>query len=174
MLCWTFPLYPHVTLHVAGLEDVPNWTAVIHCFEFRDQKTGLIYPNSPLIIAVELKKMPEVDDGTPMWPWLKFFRSTTPEEFETLKGRSEAMSESVTRLMEMSASKRERMRAESRDKFLWDQAALRRAGLAEGEAKKQTEIARQLLKMKMLLSDIASATGLSEAEVKRLSLETNS
>jgi len=169
----------------------------IHRFELLDPEAGLGYPNGPLIIMVELGKAPAEDDGTPEWPWIGFFRARTLEEFEALAGRSEAMAESVSRLVEMSASQRARMRAESREKFLWDQAALRRAGLAEGRAEGRAEgeakgraegrmegrmegrtegkveVARRLLRRGMSVAEAADAVGLSEAEVTRLAAEAS-
>ena len=105
--------------------------------------------------------------------------SKTLEEFEALRGKVEAMDAAIDQLMVMSRSEKARMRAEARDKMLWDIAALHRQaeraqaegeakGRAEGEAKKQMEIARRLLRMKMSLADIANATGLTEAGIKRL------
>ena len=44
-------------------------------------------------------------------------------------------------------------------------------GEAKGEAAKQTEIALRLLRKQMSLAEVASITGLSEADVKRLQLE---
>ena len=41
----------------------------------------------------------------------------------------------------------------------------------EGEAKGRAEIAPRLIRMKMPLSDIVAATGLSEAEIGRLAEE---
>ena len=166
-----------------------------HCFEMTDHKTELVYPNSPLIIVVELKKMPAKDDGTLMWPWMKFLTAKTPEEYAALRERGEAMAESVARLMEVSADEKARMRADSRDKFLWQQAALRRAGLAEGEAKGRAEgeakglakglakgmakglakgmekVARRMLRDNMAPARIAELTDLPLAEIKRLAAE---
>ena len=97
------------------------------------------------------------------------------------------MAEAVARLKELSADERARMRADARDKWLWDQAARKRQylkegeerglekglekGRAEGKAEKQIEIACQLLEMKMSLADIVNATGLSTADVERLAAE---
>ncbi len=79
------------------------------------------------------------------------------------------MAEAVARLKELSADERERMLADARDKWLWDQSARERKSREEGEAKSRAEIAGRMVKMKMSVADIAAATGLSEAEVERLS-----
>ena len=155
-----------------------------HQFIYYDPVSGLAYPNSPMIDTLELPKVPKESDGTALWPWLRYFTSRTPEEFDWLAEKEGgAVAEAVARLRELSADEKARMRADARDKFLWDQAAIKRQALAEGraeglaegeakgEAKKQIEIARRLLRMDMSLSDVASTTGLPEADVRRLALE---
>ena len=135
--------------------------------------------NSMEIHTLELPKRPANSDGSDLWDWLKFLSSKTKDEFDSLAGKGGAMAEAVGRLKELSADERARMRADARDKWLWDQAARKRQylkeglekGREEGEAKKQTEIACRLLEMKMPLADIVSATGLSTADVERLAAE---
>jgi biotin operon repressor len=46
-------------------------------------------------------------------------------------------------------------------------------GEAKIEANKQTEIALRLLRMQVSQADVASTTGLSKADVKRMALEEN-
>ena len=149
-----------------------NW------FRFYDPASGLTYPNSPWLISVELPKVPTEDDGTRLWPWCRFFLSTTPEEFDWLAEREGGvMAEIVATLRELSSDEKVRLRAEARDKWLWDQTAREQAskaeGKVEGKAEGKVEVARQLLRMKMPLIDIVIATGLSEAEIKRLAAEEN-
>jgi len=81
------------------------------------------------------------------------------------------MAEAVAVLKELSADERACLRAEAREKWLWDQAAREHASEAKGRAEGHADVARQLLQMKMPLADIAKATGLSEAEVERLASE---
>jgi predicted transposase/invertase (TIGR01784 family) len=138
-----------------------------HHFEMKDDRTGLAYPNSPLIITLELLKLPATDDGTLVWLWGRFLASTRPEEFEALMGRGEIMAEAVTSLMEFSADEKLRIQAERREMALMDQAAREQYGEVKGVAR----VARQMLARKMPLADITSLTGLSETEVKRLEAE---
>ena len=85
------------------------------------------------------------------------------------------MAEAVAVLKELSADERARMRAEAREKWLWDQATREHAseakGRAEGKAEGKAEVARSLLASKMPVADIAKFTGLSLAEVEGLSAE---
>ena len=147
-----------------------------HRFVLFDKKTGREYPNSPEIHILELPKIPDVDDGTRAWPWVKFFRSKTLADFEALKKRSAAMKAAVARLVAFSADEKARIRTESYEKGIADQAARirdsrakgRAKGRAEGEANKQAEIARRMLRSKVSPADVAKFTGLSEAAVSRL------
>jgi len=150
-----------------------------HWFKFHDLESGLTYPNSPWIRPFELSKLPKEYDGTRWWWWCRFFLSTTPEEFDWLaKQEGGKMAEVVEALKELSADERARMRAEAREKWLWDQAARERRseakGRAEGKAEGLVEVARSMLQSDMSVNDIARFTGLSEAEIKRLAAEANS
>jgi len=172
-----------VVLIAAEFNLIPEDNKYYHCYEFKDED-GSVHPNSPLLITVELMKLPALDDGTLLWLWCKFLASTKPEEFEALMGRSEAVNEAVTSLLEFSADEKMRIKAEQRELFLMDQAvriqysraegeAKGRAegkaeGLAEGEARGKAEVARSMLASKMPVADIAKFTGLSEAEVEGL------
>ena len=157
-----------------------------YCFMFRDEKSGLVYPNSPDIHVLALPEIPEVDDGTPLWLWGRFLSSKTAEELEALRGRGADMAEAVDRLLEFSADEKERIRAEAHEKWLWDQAARERQhvvmarqsreegeakGRAEGKAEEQTNIALSMLRSDMSVANVAKFTGLSEAEVKRYAKE---
>ena len=137
-----------------------------HRFVLSDD--GFEYPNSPEIHILELPKIPKVDDGKKAWPWMKFFRSKTLVDFEALKERSAAMKAAVARLLEFSADEKARIRTESYEKGVADQAARLRDSRAKGRAEGHVDVARRMLQRKIPLTEIASLTGLSEAAVKRL------
>ena len=126
-----------------------------HWFHFYDPETGLMYPNSPWIRVFELSKLPKEYDGTKWWWWCRFFLSRTAEEFDWLaKQEGGKMAGAVEALKELSFDEKARLRAEAREKWLWDHTARERRSKAEGKV----EIARQLLRMKMPLIDITIAT----------------
>jgi predicted transposase/invertase (TIGR01784 family) len=162
-------------------EDIPQSICIVivdhrlwddkryhHRFRMCDPEAGLEYPNLMEIHTLELPKLPVKSDGSKLWRWLKFISSKTRDEFKLLAGKDKVMAEAVDRLVELSASEKARLRAEAREKWLWDEASRmrhsRKEGLAEGVAK----VALQLLAMKMTLADITKATGLSAVEIKRL------
>ena len=81
------------------------------------------------------------------------------------------------RLMGLFADEEMWMPTNAQGKSRSNQLAQERPLLLEGEAKaeasKQTEIALRLLRMQMSQADVASTTGLSKADVKRMALEEN-
>ena len=137
-----------------------------------DEATGKPFPNSPELHTLELLKLPRKCDGTLLWWWMKLLSAQTLEEFEALARKGGVMAEAVARLRAFSANEKERLRAEARERFLMDQVTLRDMGRAEGEAKGRADerlaVARNMLKSKMPVADIAKFTGLSSAEVERL------
>ncbi len=137
-----------------------------HRFRLHDPEAEMAYPNSMEIHTLELRKIPQDSDGTALWNWLKFISSETREEFASLAGKDAVMAEAYARLVELSADEQMRWRQESREKWEWDQAALKRQYLKEGKAEGQSLIARQMLRMGMSIGIISQATGLSEGEIE--------
>lgn len=164
------------------IADFRMWEDVRYHHRFRlyDAAADLAYPNSLEIHTLELPKRPAASDGSGLWDWMCFFSSRTRDEFASLAGKGRVMAEAVARLMELSADEKTRLRAEAREKWLWDDAARMRQsrseglaeGLAKGEAKLHDEkiaMARRLLRMNLLsVVDIAEATALSVAVVEGL------
>jgi predicted transposase/invertase (TIGR01784 family) len=160
-----------VLLPITYYDWLPG-TRYHHWYVLTDRYSGHEYQNSPWYRPIELLKVPREYDGTLLWYWCRFFLATTPEEFDWLAERGgEEMAEAVAVLKELSADERARLRAEAREKWLWDQAAREHASRAEGRAEGRVEVARSMLASKMPVSDIAKFTSLSEADVNRLKLE---
>jgi hypothetical protein len=99
------------------------------------------------IVILELPKVPDEDDGTALWPWLRCFKCQTMEELTMLARKHKEVSDAVwqTRRMSPIRAIRElifeyedakRVRA-SQDEYVWDQ------GYKEAETKYQEQI-RQL------------------------------
>ncbi len=139
-----------------------------HRFRLYDVEADIPYPDSMEIHTLELPKLPENSDGTALWNWLKFISSETRDEFESLAGKDAVMAKAYGRLMELSADEKARYRAEAHDKWVWDNNSRMRQSRREGKAEGKAEIALKMLKMKLPLYTIATATGLSEAEIEGL------
>jgi predicted transposase/invertase (TIGR01784 family) len=56
----------------------------ISTFEFRNVKTGELFTELQKIIILELRKLPREDDGTAVWPYLRFFTCKSEEEMTML------------------------------------------------------------------------------------------
>ncbi|MDR3337695.1 MAG: Rpn family recombination-promoting nuclease/putative transposase [Treponema sp.] len=72
-----------IILNYTLLKDEPaDRYKNIYCF----LNTGSHRPFTDLqeIVILELPKVPEQDDGTPLWPWLRFFKCKTMKELEML------------------------------------------------------------------------------------------
>ncbi len=151
-----------------------------HRFCLYEPKRKFEYPNSMAIHTLELPKLPEQADGTPLWNWLKFLSSETRDEFESLAGKDRTMASAYAKLEKLSADEAARLRADSHDKALSDQTSRmnqsrreglaegRREGLAKGRQAEKTGIARRLLQLNMSFAEIAAATDLPLPEIERL------
>ncbi len=150
-----------------------------HRFRLYDREAALEYPNSMEIHTLELPKIPQRSDGTALWNWLKFISSGTPEEFASLAREDAVMAEAYAKLVELSADEEARWRQESREKWEWDQAALRRQylregraeGKAEGDAEASARIVHRMLQKNVPFAEIAEWTGCPLPEIERLSKE---
>jgi predicted transposase/invertase (TIGR01784 family) len=140
-----------------------------HRFRLYDADAGVEFPNSMELHTLELPDLPATSDGTSLWWWLRFMASVTPEDFAAVKERGPDMAELVVRLEELSADKEMRVLMDAREKARRDQIARERYVREEAEA----VIARRMLRKKMPVAEVASLTGLSEADVKRLAAEEN-
>jgi predicted transposase/invertase (TIGR01784 family) len=125
------------------------------------------------IDTLELPKIPPERCNDKLWQWTKFLAGKSREEFKMLTQENPAINKAVGVLMELNASQRRRMLAESREKARRDERARlnyavkgaytsgKEEGLREGEA-------RAYKKMGISLSQIAADTGLSAEEIERL------
>jgi predicted transposase/invertase (TIGR01784 family) len=116
------------------------------------------------MVILELPKVPEEDDGTPLWPWLQFFKCKTMEELNMLAKKHEEVSDAVWQvrlkspirairemLFEYEDAKRVRM---SQDAYVREQ------GYKEAEAKYQEQFRQNQEQIRQL-----------EEEVRRLRKE---
>jgi predicted transposase/invertase (TIGR01784 family) len=143
-----------------------------NCYTLYDPGTGSEFTDLIEINTLELTKLPEAEDGTNLWAWMKFLSATNKEELHMIAENYPQVQHAVGRLMELSADKRTKLLFESRQKMEWDNVAREKAalskGLAKGRAKRNLEIAKKLLNRNRPVDEIMEDTGLSRAEVERL------
>ena len=94
-------------------------------FNYHSKKTGHTFSNSTEIHTLELKKLPETDDGTALWSWLKFIKSEERKDFEVLAEKNKMVGEAVSILKEISADEAMRMRAYAKEMGEWRDRAIR-------------------------------------------------
>jgi predicted transposase/invertase (TIGR01784 family) len=117
------------------------------------------------IIILELPKVPDEDDGSALWPWLKFFKCQTKEELNMLAKKHKEVSDAVWQVRRMSPikairemifeyedAKRLRM---GQDAYVWEQ------GYKKAEAKYQEQIRLEQVEYQEQIRQL-------EEEVRRL------
>ena len=80
-----------------------------------EELTNLIEVN-----ILELPKLPDKDDNTDLWNWMKFLKSESEEEFKTLETKSEVIKMAVAIVEKLSKSKRMRLLQEQWEKSQMD------------------------------------------------------
>jgi predicted transposase/invertase (TIGR01784 family) len=139
-----------------------------HKFELYDREHGVLFSELMGIHVLELPKLPETDDKTGLWEWLKFIKTNNEEELNMLASRSPALSKAVGIRMELSRDERLHLIAEAREKARRDEEDLLWGARQEGLQEGILTVGRQMLKSGMPIREIAEITGIAEEEVSRL------
>ena len=114
--------------------------------------------------TLELTKLPETEDGTELWNWLKFLSAERREDLEMIAARSPQVKKTVVRLMELSSDERTRLLYESRQKMEWDNQARKH----EARNEEKFSFAKKLLQRNRPIDEIVEDTGLTYEEVAEL------
>ena len=139
------------------------------------------------IVIIELEKLKGINDikeidNEELLNWCKFIKN--PEEMEGEEMKNEYIKKAKEKLDEINQSEEERRLAEIRERTIRDEMAIRDSGyidgMKEGEkkgkiegknegiAEEKLQIAKIMLKKKMLLEDIIEITRLSKSEIENL------
>ncbi|MDR0445599.1 MAG: Rpn family recombination-promoting nuclease/putative transposase [Oscillospiraceae bacterium] len=113
---------PVVTIIIADFTLFDTDSAYHHRFELYDKEHSVLFSDLMGVHILELPKLPETDDNTDLWEWLKFIKSDDMEELEMLAQRSPTLSKAVGIRMELSQDERLRMIAEAKEKARRDEA----------------------------------------------------
>jgi len=163
-----------VTIFILGERLFRGSPSYRHEYRMLEVGSGAELPNSPVSMFFELAGLPAESDGTAAWLWLRLFGAGTREELEAFVREEPAMSELAVKVLEMSADKRARLLAISREKWRRDHSAiLRAAETAHGRGREEgrAEVVRRMLAKGLSTTDITGLTGLTAAEVERLRRE---
>lgn len=116
-------------------------------YHLREDNENIKYTDILEIHVVELPKLPQKNDGTDLYDWIRFIKAKDKEEFEMLAKQSNYLTKAYETLEEISADKQKRMEYDARQKALYDYNTMiieslergRAEGRAEGEAKGRAE-----------------------------------
>jgi len=133
-----------------------------HRFTLYDPEAGVEFSDILEINTLELRKLPEIDDGTDLYDWAKFIAAETEDELTMVAERNPVVSKAVVKLRELSADERARDLFERREKARRDQAAREKWLLKQ----QQLETARKLMKMNIPPEQIVEATGITIEEIE--------
>jgi len=136
-----------------------------------DVETGYQFTDIKEINILELKKLPETDDGSNLWAWMKFLNAESKEELDMLVAERPQMKigKAVARLEELSQDEKARMLYESRQMLEWDI----KLGQKQASDNRAIVIAKNLLYRGLSIADVSSDTGMPYNEVEALSKTIN-
>ena len=123
------------------------------------------------LVIIELKKLKEKKDLSSaektLLNWCKFLNS--PEKLEeNIMTENENIKKAKEKLDEINSNEQEYWAAVARQKELIRQANIRRDAIEEGIEKGKIEIAKNMLKKNMPLSDIVELTGLTKEKIQKV------
>ena len=131
---------------------------------FLADETGEQFTDILEVNTLELSKLPETEDGTSLWDWLRFLKSESKEEFDMIAEKNPVINKAVVRLAELSQDERTRMLYESRQMLEWDIDV----GKQAAEKNAMLTVAKNLIKRNRPIAEIVEDTGLSYEEVEEL------
>ena len=91
-----------------------------NCYTLHDKNDGNEFTNLLEVDTLELSKLPQKDDNTELWSWLKFLKSENEEEFEMIETKSPELKKAVCIVRELSQDEETRLQFETREKARMD------------------------------------------------------
>jgi predicted transposase/invertase (TIGR01784 family) len=133
-----------ITIVITEEEFVSEGSDYHYQFRYRTNN-GMEFSDLTEINTLDLSKLPDIDDSTDLWYWMKFIKTDDEEVLDMLEARSPQMKRAVGVLKELSADEATRMIYEKQQMAQWDYNS-RVAEAEEAERKWQTaqaELAEQ-------------------------------
>jgi predicted transposase/invertase (TIGR01784 family) len=176
-----------ITILITGFPLIRETDAYHKKFMIRSED-GIVLTDIFEIYIIELNKIPHIDDGSKLWPWLKFLKATRTEELDMLQQHYPELREPVVHLKELSADELMREEQWAYEKACRDDKARiyyatkqgeakgkaegKAEGIIEGEAKGKAEgiaeVAMSMLQEGMPAAQVARFTGLTPEEINNL------
>lgn len=89
-------------------------------YHIREDTEPIKYTDIFEIHIVELPKLPQTDDGTDLYDWIRFIKADNKGEFEMLAQQSQYLKTAFEKLEEISADQEKRLEYTARQKALYD------------------------------------------------------
>jgi predicted transposase/invertase (TIGR01784 family) len=158
---------------------IPEEKGYYNSYALLNRKTGTEFTDLIELNTLELTKLPEQSDGSDLYKWSELFRSETEEELNMVAEKDPVIKKAVGTLMVLSEDERERLLAESREKFLYDQYHREKEAFEKGGVKareeeqekahqEKLEAARKLKLAGVPVETIAESLGFSLEEIAKL------
>jgi predicted transposase/invertase (TIGR01784 family) len=103
-------------------------------YRWLNVKTHRAFTDLIELNTLELPKLPQQEDKSVLWDWMRFLKCEKQEEFEMIAAKNPQIEKAVGILMDLSADERTRLLEESRQKALWDYNSRMKGAFDKGEA----------------------------------------
>jgi len=157
-----------ISIMITNYPLIPDSAKYHHRFRLYDPEANVEFTDLIEVNTLELPKLPEVEDGTQLWAWMKFLTARSKEDLNMIAEANPQVKKAVVRLMEMSNDERTRMLIEAQQKLEWDIRARERGAREIGRNERNIEIAKNLLQIDVPIDKIIMATGLAHDEIEAL------
>ena len=144
------------------IKDTQRFHTVYH---LREDTEHIKYTDVMEIHIVELPKLPQNNDGTDLYSWIKFIKSNDKEEFEMLAKQSQYLKKAYETLEEISADQQKRLEYTARQKALYDYNTLMEEnyergieqGIQQGKSERDAELIQRM-----------KSKGMSDEEIEQI------
>lgn len=160
-----------VSIMIAADHNINSDNRYFHRYNLREEKDNSLFTDLIEVDILELKKLPDKYDGSPLWDWLTFIKTNNEETMKMLSEKNPEIEKAYDTLIDMSGDEGERHASQQREMYLQNEAAINKEKFELGRQQRSVEIARNLLNMNLSINQIKEATGLSFEDINRLKNE---
>ena len=164
-----------VSIMIAADHNINEDERYFHRYNLRDEKDNSLFTDLIEVNILELKKLPDKYDGSPLWDWLTFIKTNNEETIKMLSEKNPEIEKTYDTLLDISSDEAERHAAQQHEMYLQNEAAINKEkfelGLKEGQRKEKIEIAKSLINANLSVDFISKHTGLPIDDIKGLSNE---
>ena len=150
-----------ISIIITDFIFIPGTDEYHNRFTLYDPGTRTEFTDVIEVNTLELVKLPESEDGTKLWAWMKFLSARNKEDLNMIAQSSPQVKQAVMRYMEMTEDEQIRMRMELQQKKEWD---------IRGQERRNAmlSVAKNLLDIDMPVDQIISATGLTRVDIENI------